>query len=201
MDAVDASDRDHRLHQVLAGSYEADETGEAPDRRILIERHPDLAADLAEFFEAQDRVHELAAPFRASGCRPGEPARSSTMTGDEPEGDTAFEAGRVFGDNEILGEIAHGGMGVVYRARQRGDEAARPRFGVIRLPAEYDHLQLLGGRIGSTGSGQGHAKGCQDEPSDGERTGRGFHGDAPLCMDAMAKLDDQASSPTPSGSR
>jgi hypothetical protein len=36
------------------------------------------------------------------------------------------------------------------------------------VPAEDDDLELPGGWIGSTGSDQGHAKGCQDEPSDDE---------------------------------
>jgi hypothetical protein len=65
MDSGTASDRDRRLHQVLAAYYAAEEAGDPPDRGTLGARHPDLAADLAAFFAAQDRVRELAAPFRA----------------------------------------------------------------------------------------------------------------------------------------
>jgi WD40 repeat protein len=117
--------RDQELHDVLAGYYEAAEKGDDPDRRILLDRHPELAAELADFFAVQDGVRQIAEPFRAvvSDDRNGS-ARSELNPIEQ-----LFEASAVcysvspdslrFGDYELQGVIARGGMGIVFRARQR----------------------------------------------------------------------------------
>jgi WD40 repeat protein len=120
MDSASTGDREQRLHDVLAAYYEADEIGLAPDRRSLAQCHPEFAADLAEFFEAQDRVRDVAASFRAASCVPAPPVRQSLTVPDAGSGTHSDgQDGPVFGDYELLATIAHGGMGIVYRARQR----------------------------------------------------------------------------------
>jgi hypothetical protein len=63
------SDRDERLGNILAACLEAAEAGCAADRRELLDRHPEFAAELTDFFASCDRVPGLA-PHLASSAAP-----------------------------------------------------------------------------------------------------------------------------------
>lgn len=91
-----------RLDDIIAEYIGAEESGEPMDRQELLAQHPDLADDLRQFFADRDKFQQLALPLGpvSSSNRPL-PAKI-----------------RYFGDYELLEEIARGGMGVVYRARQ-----------------------------------------------------------------------------------
>lgn len=109
-----ASDRDRRVDEILGAYLEAAAAGQAPDRHELLSRYPELAAELRAFFADHDALRQLA--------RPGKPAVDGNAPTLAPRGaaPVRFPLGtvRYFGDYELLEEIARGGMGVVYKARQ-----------------------------------------------------------------------------------
>src|SRR5438270_4881162 len=91
------SECEYQVQEVVAGYLAARDRGEAVDRAALLARHPTLVEELTAFFADEDDVVPLVARLRVG------PA-----------------AGQALGDYELVEEIARGGMGVVYRARQRG---------------------------------------------------------------------------------
>jgi WD40 repeat protein len=107
--------RQQRLQEALASYLQAREAGNNPDRQEWLARYPDLAGELADFFANHDQFARLAQPVAPPALRrlpPTTPAR------DDKAMDTTPDVGHYFGDYEVLGEIARGGMGVVLRARQ-----------------------------------------------------------------------------------
>ena len=98
------------LDDLIAAYLQAVEADESPDRDALIAAHPEHAESLRAFFDDLDRVDRAAAPLRF------DPIGDLTADHDGPP--AIPSAIRYFGDYELQEEIAHGGMGVVYRATQ-----------------------------------------------------------------------------------
>jgi outer membrane protein assembly factor BamB len=109
---MSSSERDERLNAILADYLEAVEAGRPPDRQELLRRHPEFAAELAAYFADRDR-------FRQAAGQLGVPSpEAPTLAGERPAPPAPLGTVRYFGDYELLEEIARGGMGVVYKARQ-----------------------------------------------------------------------------------
>jgi WD40 repeat protein len=102
--------REQRLQEALVACLEAAESGRSPDRAALLARYPDCAAEIEEFLTDREHLDRVAAPLRQAANAGGEAPSAEARTGPTV---------RYFGDYELLEEVARGGMGVVYRARQK----------------------------------------------------------------------------------
>src|SRR5215813_2063081 len=122
-------DREEQVDEAIAAYLEAAEAGREPDREQFLKQHADIARELRAFFDDQDQFHRLLEPLG-----PALPSPSSGAGARSTQADAAAAAKTVpftnaaktpedhprqFGDYELLEEIARGGMGVVYKARQQ----------------------------------------------------------------------------------
>jgi hypothetical protein len=97
--------REQRVNAAIASYLQAVDAGRPPDRAAFLAQHADVATELDAFLVDRDRFRRLAGD--APTIAPGDPAPHA-----------ALGTVRYFGDYELLEEIARGGMGVVFKARQ-----------------------------------------------------------------------------------
>src|SRR6476646_3705143 len=97
---------DSSLDDILAAYIASEESGQPLDQRELLAQHPQHAAELREFFANRDQMQRLAEPLKAP--------EAAIRASHHPLGKI-----RYFGDYELLEEVAAGGMGIIYKARQR----------------------------------------------------------------------------------
>jgi hypothetical protein len=98
---------DTRLNELLLEWEELQAAGRDESAETLCQRHrcPGLAQDLARRIRELESVNSWL---------------DATENTESKDTISPLARGSVFGDYELLEEIAHGGMGVVYKARQRG---------------------------------------------------------------------------------
>jgi WD40 repeat protein len=112
------SAKDGRLEAILHSYLQAVDAGQAPEREALLRQHPDLASELAVFFANQDAVAQLARAMPEPAAPEPGAGEAPTLAPGEAAVPPVGTRVRYFGDYELLEEIARGGMGVVFKARQ-----------------------------------------------------------------------------------
>ena len=116
VDAVEHSESQPRLGEVVTAFLEALGDGLVPDRRALLAEHSDLSPELEEFFAAQDEVAFLTAPLRAVASAAKFPSHDSELDSAPDPRLIAVLGSRGY---ELLGAHARGGTAVVHKARHR----------------------------------------------------------------------------------
>ncbi len=113
------------FQSVLVECLEKLERGESLNSEQLLQSHPEYATQLGAFLADQKRLVRIATQVRdslAGKPRPEVPASQLDETIDSNPKSSGVARGdhiRYIGEYEVLEEIARGGMGVVFKARQQ----------------------------------------------------------------------------------
>ena len=125
----DSGEQNGRLDEIIAAYLEAVERGETPDQQVWLARYPQYAAELSEFFAADDRFagwvsppEEGLAPSRGGPAPEGVDAGRDRASADPPSLRPVDAYREIVGPQTVLADryrvfdVKSGGMGIVYLA-------------------------------------------------------------------------------------
>jgi serine/threonine-protein kinase len=110
---------DLRLQEIITAYQAARRAGQAPAPQELLDRYPDLAEPLRAFLATQETTRSFEIRATPNPTPPTGAGEAPTLALPGTTSATPALCGQDFGDYEVLEEIARGGMGVVYKARQK----------------------------------------------------------------------------------
>jgi serine/threonine-protein kinase len=113
---------DEVFQELLAGLLEVAERRETIDREQLCREYPQYADSICEFLDNNNLFDDAMAAFREPGAGPAvDSAFEPTLDSQAEVHTKKFAIGdhlQYIGEYEVLDEIARGGMGIVFKARQ-----------------------------------------------------------------------------------
>jgi len=117
MAGPDENLRSQQVDIAVANYLEAHERGCPPDREAFLAEHPDIADALREFLDDYQLANRVIPRHHADTS-----AGAARSTGGSRLIAPTLPLPCAFGAFELLEEVARGGMGVVYKARQKNPE-------------------------------------------------------------------------------